>query len=177
MAPMRRTRFVPLVLAALLLTAAGQTSTGGPEAVASAPRAGEYRTTLELILFEVPGVSEDQLPQVRESFVEELGSGNTFCLTPDPANLVMRRKMLEHIAEGDCTFDRFEATGATVSAAMSCARSDATGGRVTMDGRIWAENADVNMALAQELPGRSPTRIVVRARAARVGDCPATGNP
>jgi hypothetical protein len=83
----------------------------------------------------------------------------------------MQRKMLEHVAEGDCGFDRFETRGAVVSAAMSCTREATLGGKVTVDGRIWAENADVNMALEQDIPGLGATRIVVRAQSARVGDC------
>jgi hypothetical protein len=54
---------------------------------------------------------------------------------------------------------------------MSCTREATLGGKVTVDGRIWAENADVNMALEQDIPGLGATRIVVRAQSARVGDC------
>jgi len=160
---MRLVRLVPLALAALPAAAVSQASAGPP-------RSGQYRTTLELVLFEVPGLPESELPAAREAFVEELGSGNDFCLAPAPASAVMRRKLLEHIAEGDCRFDRFATRGAVVSAAMSCTREATDLGRVTVDGRIWSENADVNMSLQQDF-GLGPTRIVVRAQSVRVGDC------
>jgi hypothetical protein len=83
----------------------------------------------------------------------------------------MDRNMLEHIAEGECTFDRFEMNGVAVTAAMSCTRDASLGSQVLMDGRIWAENSAVNMTLTQDLPGVGATRIRVRARSARVGDC------
>lgn len=158
-------RLAPLALAALPGAAVSQVSGDHP------PRAGQYRTALDLVLFEVPGVSEDQLAPARAEFLEELASGNDFCLAPDAASDAMRRKMLENLAEGDCSFGRFQSTGATVSATLSCTREATDRGRVTIDGRIWVENADLNMNLEQDFAGLGPTRIVVRARSARVGDC------
>jgi hypothetical protein len=152
----------PLALATLPAAAAN---------VASSPRPGQYRTTAELVLFEVPDVPETLVSQARNAFLEGLASGNDFCLAPDPASDAMRRKMLENIAEGDCSFSRFTAHGVVVSAAMSCTRETPDRGLVTIDGSIWAENADLNMNLEQDFEGIGATRIVVRARAARVGDC------
>lgn len=160
----RLARLVPVALAVLPAAALSQVA-------ANPPRPGHYRTTLELVLFEVPDAPEAQLAPAREAFLEELAAGNDFCLAPEPASAALRRKMVENLAEGDCTFARFQATGPTVSATLSCAREETDRGKVTVDGRIWAENADLSMNLEQEFAGLGPTRIVVRARSARVGDC------
>jgi len=163
--PRRRfARLAPLALVALPAAAISQVA-------ANPPRPGQYRTTLELVLFEVPGAPEEQLAPVREAFVEELTAGNDFCLAADPTGDTLRRNMVENLAEGDCTFGRFQATGPTVSATLTCTREATDRGRVTIDGRIWVENADLNMNLEQNFAGLGPTRIVVRARSARVGDC------
>lgn len=171
---MRLARLAPVALAVLPAAAVSQVS-ADPLAVVppgpGQPRGGQYRTALELIEFDVPGATEDSLRAMRDVVAEGLASGNAFCLEPDPLDEGMRRKMLEHIAEGECTFDSFNRTGAAVNATMSCIRSASVDSQVTMGGRIWAENADLDMTLKQDLPGLGATRIRVRAQSARVGDC------
>lgn len=162
---MRFARLASLALAMLPATAAGEVSESGP--AASQPRAGQYRTALELVEFEVPGDSDHR---ARDAFAEELVLGNDFCLKSDAADEAMDRKMLAHIAEGECTFGRFDRTGVAVSAAMVCTRDTTVGSQVTMNGRIWAENADLDMILEQELE-TGVTRIRVRAQSVRSGDC------
>lgn len=159
----------PLTLA--LLPAAAASQGEGGSVAAKPPRPGQYRTTLELVLFEVAGVPEDRWQPAREAFVEGLASGNDFCLAPASSAAEQRRSMVEHLAEAQCRFERFEASGATVSATMSCTREGTGDGKVTLDGRIWSENADLNMALDHDVTGLGPTRIVVHAQSARVGDC------
>jgi hypothetical protein len=161
---MRLARLVPLALATLPAVAMSQASESQP--VASQPRAGQYRTALELIEFDVPG---DAAGQAREAFVEELASGNDFCLGRG-ADEPLDRQLLEQIAEGECSFGTFDRTGAAVKAVMLCTRDTTVGSQVTMNGQVWTENADLDMILEQEF-GANLTRIRVRARPARVGDC------
>jgi len=170
---MRLVRLMPLALAVLPVAASSQVSEDlsvvAPQGT-SEPRAGQYRTVLELIEFEAPAAPEATLPRMRDVLVMELAQGDNFCLEPETADEGMRRSMLEHIADGECTFGSFDRTGAAVTAAMSC-----TGGpfdsQITMDGRIWAENADLDMTLKQDINGLGATRMRVRAQSARVGDC------
>ncbi len=155
-------RFAHLAALALATMAAGEN-----QPTVSQPRAGKYRTALELIEFDVSG---DAAGQAREAFVEELASGNDFCLGPDAADEPLDRKLLEDIAEGECSFGRFSRTGTAVDAVMLCTRDATVGSQVMMSGRIWPENADLEMTLEQDF-GAGATRIRVRARPARVGDC------
>jgi hypothetical protein len=157
---MRLTRLVPLALATLTVASASDVSQ-------SQPRAGQYRTALELIEFDVSGDDEGH---AREAFAEELASGNDFCLGPGTSDESLDRAMLAHIAEGECSFGRFDRTGAAVSAVMLCTREATVGSQVTMSGQIYPENADLDMTLQQEFGG-GVTRIRLRARPARVGDC------
>jgi hypothetical protein len=164
----------PIGLAVLSAAVVGQDLDGGTPVeprMVSQPRPGRYRTALELLAFEAPGAPEKQARAMRDLVAEEMATGNDFCIGSDPAPGAMDRNMLEHIAEGECTFDRFEMNGVAVTAAMSCTRDAGLGSQVLMDGRIWAENSAVNMTLTQDLPGVGATRIRVRARSARVGDC------
>ena len=165
---MRFVRLISLALATLPAAAASEVSQGEP--AANQPRAGLYRTALQLIEFEVPGASEDQTRSMREAFAEDLASGNDFCLAPDPAGAALDRELLERIAEGECTFGRFDRSGAAIRTVMLCTRDTTVGSQVTMDGRIWSENADLDMILEQELE-TGVTRIRARAQSARVGDC------
>lgn len=160
---MRFARLVLLVLATLPAAAAS-------EVAESQPRAGLYRTALELTEFEVRGASDDQTRSLREAFEEELATGNDFCLEPDPEGAALDRKLLEHVAEGECTFGKLERSGPAVRTVMLCTRDDTVGSQVTMDGRIWTENADLAMTLEQEF-GAGATRIAVRAQPVRSGDC------
>lgn len=160
---MRFARLVPLALATLPAAASS-------EVAESQPRAGLYRTALALIEFEVHGASDDQTRSMREAFADELATGNDFCLEHDPQGAALDRKLLEHVAEGECTFGTFDRTGAAVRTVMLCTRDTTVGSQVTMDGRIWTENADLEMTLEQEF-GAGATRIRVRAQPVRSGDC------
>ena len=170
-----------LALAALPVAVASQDSNEEEEeepAVALPPaiepRAGAYRTTLELLEFEAsarPTLPADQLNAAREAFAAELASGNDFCLAAEPASEPATRRLLAQVAEGECTVDRLERDGAAVSATLSCVRPAAVDGVVSFEGRIFSENSTLDMTLTQDVPGLGATRMRLLAKSARVGDC------
>src|SRR5688572_17338532 len=172
---MRRLALLTLpAVAALPAAVASQDAEISPAATmqpVSQPRPGQYRSVFELLTFEVPGVTEEQARQLRDVFAEEMESGNDFCLKGSRDDEAATRRVLEQFAEGQCRFDSFERTGAAVSAAMYCTRGRGVASQMTIDGRVWGENADLNMTLNQAFEGTGAVLIGIRVQSTRIGDC------
>lgn len=170
----RFARLSALALAALPAAAASQDPVGepaDPPPAAPQPRPGEYRTVANLIEFEVPEIPASQVPALRDSFAEELATGNNFCLKSDVGDEARLRTMLEQVAEGECVSDSLFSDGTAVAATMQCTHGSAGTSEVAVNGRLWSENADLDVVLRQQLDGLGSVRIRLRARPARVGDC------
>lgn len=177
---MRPVHSLPLV-AAILLGACG----GGDDlaadgevteeelaaAAAIQPEPGQYRTATELVEFDIPGMPQAQADQLRAAFGSGLSQGNEFCLTPEDAAANGGQRMLENLAESDCTFARYVVDGGAIDAEMQC---QAEGGRtsaITMTGTVESERSDMTMTMEHDLPGVGKARMTMRARSERIGDC------
>lgn len=188
---MRTSRLAPLA-AALLLAACGgsteeQTSAAGGadeaggvsnEAVASRaesmvqPRPGEYRTTVELLEFYMPGMSDAVQQQMRSAMGASLTQSRDFCLTPEEAEANGPQNMAKNLAQSNCTMDKFHVSGNTIAADMSCKGSDGAGaGKMRMEGQMSAEGSVMTMAMDQEMPGAGTMHMKMKVTSERTGDC------
>ncbi len=182
---MRCKMFVPLAVA-ISLSACGSsddTPSGpiSPEDAAEAlaqietPRAGQYKATVELLEFDVPGMPAEQKEQMKSMMAGAMTQGHTYCLTQEESESGAK-DMATKLAQGDCTFNDFNAGGNSLYADMICKGENGQQGNVKLAGTMSRESSDMTMTMTQnspELPGGS-MNIKMHMVSERIGDCPAT---
>lgn len=173
-------------LAAVLLAACGgdaDTNEDGTvsseEVVAEAagaiqPLPGQYRTTFEMLEFNVPGVPDalKQQMQAQMGGAAEVAKPITYCLTPEQAEANGAEEMAKSMAEGNCTVSRFDVSGGSVSSEMQCTGSDGIVTRVVMDGQMTATSSTMTMTQEIDMAGQT-VETKARVTSERIGDCPA----
>jgi hypothetical protein len=181
---MRPIHALPLVAAVLLAACGGDADSdgdgtiSGAEVVAEAdgmvqPKPGQYRTTLELLEFNAPGVPDSAREQMQQAFTSGLAEGNTFCMTEAQAAENGPRQMVENLAESDCEMNSFNVSGNTVVAEMQCAGPGGGKNTVKMDGEMTAETSTMTMDLTQNLGALGDVGMKMRVASQRIGDCTA----
>jgi hypothetical protein len=176
---MRIAIILPLA-AALMLTACGDSAEEEGTSVVDVademadgaqPLPGQYTTTTELLEFNVPGLSEDMRAMMEAAMAEGAAEGTTYCLTPeDAAN--SREEMIKNMTESDCTVQRFDVSGDTIDAALSCpSGTDGISGDVTMNGTMGETGGNMEMSFKSQVPELGEATIRMRIISERVGDC------
>ncbi len=179
---MRKIHALPLVTALLLAGCGDKADENGQgavsnEAAAAAaegmiqPLPGQYRTSLELLEFDIPGMTDPMKAQMRSIVGGEFAKGNTYCLTPEEAAANGSRRMAENMAEGNCSFNKFAVSGGTLSADMQCTGADGLTSHVLMDGLMTQTSSDMTMTMDQQMEGVGQVRMKMRAKTERTGDC------
>jgi hypothetical protein len=183
---MRLTSTAPLVAAILLAACGGDADTdgdgaiSGDEVVAEAagaikPQPGQYRTSIELLELDIPGMPEEMQQQMRTQMGNVVGDGGalTYCLTPEDAAANGAEQMAKNMAASDCTVTRFDVSGGTISTEMQC--KDASGGtsKVAMDGQMTETRSTMTMTNDIAMPDGGRMQTKSRVTAERIGDCPA----
>lgn len=128
---------------------------------------GEYRSTTELIEFNLPGLPAQAQQMAEAAFAEGAGSGHTYCVTEEMSS----EDWLSNMNESDCTVTRFEETGGTLNAALQCTDADGLNGRVEMTGTASGDSANMEMRFTQQIPQMGDGTIRMRVISERVGDC------
>ena len=142
------------------------------------PLPGLYRSTMKLAEFSVPGMSSAQSERMRTMF--DSAQSHDFCLTAADAAKGYE-EMTKRLAQGQCTYDRFEASGGNIDAAMTCHALRGSTSKVAMKGTLNPEGSQVHMTVEQSLPGLGAAaqvglggmKMVADVTSNRVGDCPA----
>jgi hypothetical protein len=135
------------------------------------PRPGQYSTSIELIEFDMPGLGDQAKQQMQAMVGGEMAQGNEFCLTPEEAAENGAQKMMENLAESDCTFSKFAVAGGSIDAAMQCAGEGGMTSTVAMTGAMTAESSDMTMAMDQEMAGAGKMHMKMRVKSQRTGEC------
>ena len=181
---MRAIQMLPLAAAILLAACGGETDADGDgelsaeEVAAEAdgmvqPRPGQYRTSLELLEFDAPGIPDSAKQQMQQAFESGLAEGNTFCMTEADAAENGPRQMVENLAESDCDMKTFQVSGGSVVAEMQCASEGGGTNTVKMEGQMTAESSTMTMDMNQEVAGVGAMNMKMRVNSERIGDCTA----
>jgi hypothetical protein len=170
-----------LPVAALLLTACDSGS-DEPKSVQQVkdemadmakPRPGLYRSTSKVVSFEVPGMPPAQAERMKQMF-STTQRGNEFCLTPEEAEKGFE-EMTKKLAEGNCSYDRFNADGGKLDAKLTCETGQKMKATIEMKGTMGAEGSQMTMSVVQSppgAPGGASVKMVAEVASQRVGDCP-----
>ena len=137
------------------------------------PRPGLYRSTSKLVSFEVPGMPPAQAEQMRQMF-STTAQGREYCLTPEEANQGMEGA-LKKLAEGQCSYDRFNADGEALDAKLTCKTGQDMTATIVMKGTMSAEGSQMKMEVEQSAPGApggKGVKMAAEIASERIGDCP-----
>lgn len=180
---MRFNYTLPLI-AGLALAACGDSGTvedpSDPEQIAAAtrdlpkPQPGEYRTSGELVEFEMPGASEEEVQMLRGMMESGATQERTFCMTQEEADSGYR-EFLENLQQGsdECEFTEFSVSGNSLDATMSCDDGSGSTGTMAFGGTISETSQDMTVTMDMNnamMEGQS-MRMVMRTTSERIGDC------
>lgn len=179
--PIRTLVAIPALTAAALALAACD-SASGPKTEAQVkaevagmvkPRPGQYETTVKVLNFEIPGVPKEQAEQFKAMFAST-GQSAGFCLTREESEAGYK-DFTKKLAQGDCTYDRFEASGGTLDAKLTCKTGKEMTAVIEMTGKMTAESSEMRMKMEQTgagpLSAKGTVKMDMEMNSKRVGDC------
>lgn len=130
------------------------------------PAPGMYATTVELVEFNAPGLTEAAIAEARAEFAAGAAEPYSYCVTEETT----REQWLSEMTEAQCTLSRFVADGNTLDGVMTCSSDMGLDGRVEISGRTAEEGSDVRMGYA--LPtAAGEGSLTMQVVAERTGDC------
>jgi hypothetical protein len=115
-----------------------------------------------------------QKDQMRSFMSGSMTQGHSYCLTQEESE-AGAKDMATKLANGDCTFNDFQAGGNSLYADMTCKGENGEEGNVKLAGTMSRESSDMTMTMNQnspQLPGGS-MNIKMHMVSERTGDCPA----
>jgi hypothetical protein len=181
-----RTRLILPLCAAFTLAACGSSSedeAAGGDAVTAdemaaeadelpSPQAGQYRTTMELIEFNVPDAPPEMAEMLQQGFGQGPQQGSTYCITPEQAAApTSREDMLKNMADGNCTVSRFAVAGGQIDAALSCSGDGTMNGEVLLNGTMTETSSNMEMSFTMQIPQAGQATMKMRMVSERIGEC------
>ena len=172
-----------LLASAALLTLAGCNKTDtGPKTMEQAkqeaanlerPEPGQYRQVTKITKFEVPGAPPQMVEQIKK-MMEGQNNNVTYCLTKEESDKGFE-EMFRKGKEGNCKYDRFNASKSTLDAIMVCDTGQGSQARMTLNGTISATGSKVNVNVEQKgsKAQMGNANIAMQMETNRIGECPA----
>ncbi len=135
------------------------------------PQPGQYRTTMKITNFAIPGMPPEKSAQLKGMFSAS-GKSNEFCLTQADANKGFE-EFSKRMAQGKCSFEKFTATSGTLDAKMTCQTGKGMTGSYEMKGTFSATGSQMAMKVNQSAPGMPSGGMMMEAEVTneRIGDC------
>lgn len=174
-----RTTIALLALSTVVLTACGQSgsdsSAPGQSAdpgrsaaeVAFQFQPGQYKTTINIDKYEIPGVPAAALEQMKGVMGKPIEM--TYCMSPEKAAMGTEA-MKENMAKGKCEFEKFEARGGNVNSVMVC-DSQGMKLRSTSQGTYSPTGSVIKATGDMAGPGGQKVHIEQTITMKRIGDC------
>lgn len=135
------------------------------------PEPGKYRTTMKIIDVSIPGMPAERMAQMKNMFG---ASGKTmeFCLTPEQASKGFE-ELNKRTAEGNCSYDSFNAGSGTIDAKMTCQTGKGMTTRSELHGSYSATKSDLTMKTDTSGAGMPGAGMHMEAQVTneRIGDC------
>ena len=175
-------RTILLVTAAALALAGCKKADTGPKTMDEAkeeaanlerPEPGQYRQVTRITKFEVPGAPPQVVEQIRK-MMESQNNNVTYCLTKEESDKGFE-EMFKKGREGNCSYDRFNASANTIDAVMRCDTGKGSKAKMTLAGTISATGSKVNVNVEQQSSqgAMGNANIAMAMETQRIGDCPA----
>ncbi len=139
------------------------------------PLPGQYRSTVKLTNFSIPGMPAEKAAQLKGMF-SATGKSSEFCLSPADADKGFE-EFSKRMAQGKCSFEKFNATAGTLDAKMTCQTGKGMTGTYEMHGTFSATGSQmamkVNQSAAGQMAGMPGGGMMMEAEVTneRIGDC------
>lgn len=178
---MRALGLVILGSAATLALAACDKADKGPKTVEQAraeakqlerPEPGKYKQTTKITKFEVPGAPPEMAAQMK-TMMQGQGQDTTYCLTKEDSDKGFE-EMFKQVQQGDCKYDRFDASSGTIDAVMICKTGPGGGtARLAIKGTVskTGSSVSVNVDQSGEKEAAANAKIAMQVSSERIGEC------
>ncbi|MFC0588201.1 DUF3617 domain-containing protein [Novosphingobium aquiterrae] len=176
---MRAIIFLPLLGLGLTLGACGKSSdtpktaeeVKAEVAKLDRPEPGKYRTTMKIIDVTIPGMPADRAAQMKNMF-GTTGKSTEFCLTKADADKGFE-ELNKRAAQGDCSYDNFNASGGRIDAKMTCKTGRGMTMTYEMHGTFSSTGSKMSMKSDASMPGMPMKGMHIEAEVnnERIGDC------
>ena len=135
------------------------------------PQPGQYRTTMKVTNFAIPGMPAEQAAQMKGMFSAS-GKSSEFCLSPAEADKGFE-EFSKRMAQGKCSFDQFNATAGSLDARMTCQTGKGMTGKYEMHGTFSTTGSQMAMKVNQTAAGTpgGGMRMEAEVTNERIGDC------
>lgn len=151
-----------------------------PEQIADAmgdlpkPQPGEYAMKGELIEFDIPGASDEEVSMMRGLFEMGLQAGSSFCITEEMVEQGHQEwlSQTQNVPQG-CEFSSFDTTADSFNGVMDCDSEDGTKGTIALGGTITPTTQNMSMEMDMTNSGEGPgsMRMVLKTETTRTGEC------
>jgi len=180
---MRPVAVLPLLAAFALAACGSQTADDAPKTLEEVakeaermekPEPGQYESTMKILDLSIPGLPADQAAQMKQMMGSMSSQTHSFCLTEEEANQGFE-EMIRKSQQGECTFDRFNATANAIDAKMTCKAEEGGDATITMKGTMHATSSTMDMEMDQnnaDIPG-GKMHMKMQVTSKRVGECKA----
>ena len=130
---------------------------------------GQWRSTVEVVDVQVPGMPEGMAEQMRQQMMSR--SSVTSCMTEEQS--ANPSESLFGGQRGQCRFDRFSMKAGRVDAVMTCAGDGRAieAARITMTGTFDATHFETESAIESTGGERGRMSMRSRVKGERIGDC------
>ena len=138
------------------------------------PQAGRYEVQSELLELDLPGLPPEQKEMMQGIMEAGFSQTTSYCLTEEEAEQGWEDAIQEmQQDEQDCEYSKFEVSGDSLDAAMSCTQEDGSKAQMTMSGDLSETGQDITMAMSgssPDMPG-GEMNMKIRMRSNRTGAC------
>jgi hypothetical protein len=128
---------------------------------------GQYRTTVAIEKLEIPGMPAGMAGQMKAAMGKTTTSEH--CITPESAAKGVEA-MKQHMGQGQCKFESFNARGGTVDSVFSCQAGQGMTMRATSRGTYTATGSKVAAKVDMSGPGGG-MHMEQTMTTERIGDC------
>lgn len=137
------------------------------------PEPGQYESTMKMVALDIPGLPAEQAEQMKGMMEGVSSQTQSFCLTKEEAEQGFE-EMIRKSQQGECSFDRFNATANTIDAKMTC-KDEEGQATISMKGTMDATSSTMDMEMDQSNPGIPGGKVHMKMQvmSKRVGECEA----
>jgi hypothetical protein len=135
------------------------------------PQPGQYRQTMEITKFEVPGMTEKNSAQFKAMLAKV--PAKTYCLTEEDAGKGFKNMLDKLPGDNQCSYSKFDVDGGKLDAQMECKDASGEIARARMAGTIGPQGSDVKLDMEQPMPGMAGKTAIMSMHmtTTRLGDC------
>lgn len=135
------------------------------------PEPGKYRTIIKITDMSIPGMPAERAAQVKGMF-GDTGKTIEYCLSKADADKGFE-EVNKRAAQGDCSYDRFSASGGKIDAKMTCKTAQGMTMAYEMQGTFSPTSSQMSMKSDTSMPGMPGKGMHMEAQVTneRIGDC------